>query len=202
MKKIVFAAVASIAALAAVPAAAQTVTGTVNVTGNVAARCAVQTGNTEVAAFGGTLALGRLDAADGTLRSGLVSATTASPADAQKVSARVVCTTGNPTLTIGATKLSNGAAEPTALGYSNVIDYTASLKVTKSDSSVADVLFNTKTAAVGSTTTTQLGGRIKGGTDNNVEVSIFGLNAKNGATSVLDAGDYTSTVTVTIQPTA
>ena len=202
MKKIVLAALASVAAVAAIPAAAQTVTGTVNVTGNVQARCAVQTGATETATFGGTLALGRLDAADGTLRAGLVSSTTAAPADAQKVLARVVCTTGNPTLTVGATRLTNNVTETSVTGYSNIIDYTASLKVTRADSSVADVLFNTKTAAVGSTTSQALNGRIKGGTDNNVEVSIFGLNAKNGAASVLDSGDYTSVVTVTVAPTA
>jgi hypothetical protein len=201
MKKIAFAAVASIAALAAVPAAAQTVTGTVNVTGNVQARCAVQTGTTEAGTFSGTLALGRLDAADGTLRTALTSSATATPADAQKVTARVVCTTGNPTLTIGATKLSNGATEPSSTQYSSVIDYTASLKVTKVDNTVADIQYNTKTATAAATSQ-QLGTRIKGGTTDNVEVSIFGLNAKNGATSVLDAGSYTSAVTVTIQPTA
>lgn len=201
MKKIVLALVASTAALAAVPAAAQSVTGTVAVTGNVQARCSVQTAPTEVATFSGTLALGRLDAANGTLRTALADSTTATPADAQKVSARVVCTTGNPTLVLGATKLTNGAVEPTSTQYSSVIDYTASLKVTRADGTVVDMPYNTKTATAAQATQ-QLGGRIKGGTENNVDVSIFGLAAKNGATSVLDAGAYTSTVTVTIQPTA
>jgi hypothetical protein len=201
MKKIAFAALASAAALAAVPAAAQSVTGTVAVTGNVQARCSVITGTTEGSTFGGTLALGQLDQSDGTLKSGYASSATASPANGQKASARVVCTSGNPTLIIGADKLTNNTPATQAAGYSNIIDYTASLKVTKTDGSIADVQYDTKLAS-GATTTASLNGRIKGGTDNNVEVSIFGLNAKNGATSVLEAGDYTSTVRVTIQPSA
>ena len=90
MRKIAFTALATAAALAAVPAAAQSVSGTVNVTGTVADRCSVIGSGGLAQSFTGDINLNRLDADDGTLRSGLVGSTSTTPADAKTVSARVV----------------------------------------------------------------------------------------------------------------
>jgi hypothetical protein len=191
-------------AFAAAPAAAQTATqstsGTVNVTGFVAARCSVvQPGGSNVQTFAGTIDLQRLDAADGTLRGDLSTSGTAAPADGLKVNTRVVCTSANPTVGISATKLNTGGASDPGAGYSNDIDYTAQVKVKTAGGSVEKVEYATK--AGGTAVTRALGQRLAGGADNNVEVSIYGLASEAGATSLLAQGTYTSTVTVSIEPT-
>jgi hypothetical protein len=199
MNKFALAALAAAAAVAAFPAAAQTTTGTVNITGTVAGRCSVINSGVAQQSFTGSIDLGRLDADDGTLRSALVSSLSASPADAKTVSARVVCTSANPTIGVQASKLSNGNAAAAADGYSNVIDYTASLKVKTAASTTVEAQY--KTLSDSAAVTKKLGGRIAGGSASNVEVSIFGLAPTNGTTSVLEQGTYNSTVSVTIEPT-
>jgi hypothetical protein len=111
---------------------------------------------------------------------------------------RVVCTTGNPTLGVQAGSLNNGVTAAPASGYANAINYTASLKVNTASGSRTEVQYKTDTDTAEKTA--RLNGRIAGGSANNVEVSIFGLKTAN-ATDVLEAGDYTSTVKITIQPT-
>lgn len=199
MKKIAFAVLMTASAMAAAPAAAQQVTGTVNVTGTVAGRCSVIESNLEKASFSGTIDLGRLDAADGTLRSELTSATSATPADLKKVTARVVCTSSNPTIGVSATKLAIAGAGDAATGYANSIDYVAALRVKTSSAStpLAEVKYDTQnnSAAV----TAQLGARIAGGTADNVEVNVS--NLRTAAGSVLNQGTYNSVISLSITPT-
>jgi hypothetical protein len=199
MKKIAFAVLMSASAIVASPAAAQNVTGTVNVTGVVAARCSVIESGADSAAFSGTIDLGRLDAADGTLRSELTSATTTSPADAKKVLARVVCTSANPTISVSATKLAIAGAADAGTGYANSIDYVAALRVNTAAATVAEVKFDTGTNTAGTPVTARLGGRIAGGANNNVEVNVSNLRTATGA--VLNQGTYNSVISLLITPT-
>jgi hypothetical protein len=201
MKKSFAATALILAALAATPAAAQSVNGTVNVTGTVGGRCSIVQpgGGAEVQTFTGAIDLKRLDAADGTLRSTLVGSSAATPADNLNVATRVVCTSANPTVGISATRLNTGGATDPGLGYSNDINYTAQIKVNTASGGTKAVSYST--LAGGAAATAQLGERIAAGNNNNVEVSVFGLNAEGGATSLLAEGQYTSTVTVFINPT-
>jgi hypothetical protein len=201
MKKTIFALALSASALSATPAFAQQVTGTVNVTGTVAGRCSVIEAGAEKTTFTGNIDLGRLDAADGTLRSELTSSTSVSPADAKKVTARVVCTSANPTIGVSATKLAIANGGDAGAGYANVIDYVAALRVKTASSTtpLAEVKYDTlaDTAPV----TAKLGARIAGGSDNNVEVNVSNLRTKGGSANVLNEGTYNSVVSLSITPT-
>jgi len=201
MKKTIATILVAAAGLAAAPASAQTVTGTVNVTGTVAGRCSVVApgGATEVQTFAGAIDLQRLDAADGTLRSTLAASTTGSPADSLSVATRVMCNTANPTIGVIATALNTGGTTAAGAGYSNDINYTAQVKVNTASGTTKTVTYSTLVG--GAAATAQVGERIAGGAANNVAVSVFGLSAKGGAASLLAEGKYTSVVTVTINPT-
>ena len=69
MKKIVLTALAATTAFIAMPAAAQTVTGTVTLTGSVAPKCSVNPG--AASTFSASVNFGELSQANGTLRAGL-----------------------------------------------------------------------------------------------------------------------------------
>ena len=200
MKKIAFALLMSASAIVATPAAAQSVTGTVNVTGTVASRCSVIEANLEKATFSGTIDLGRLDAANGTLRSELTSSTSIAPADAKKVSVRVVCTSSNPTIGVSATKLAIAGSTAAGTGYANSIDYVAALRVNTASATtpLAEVKFDTRTNSTA--VTAQLGARIAGGTSDNVEVNISNLRTA-AVSDVLNQGTYNSVVSLSITPT-
>jgi len=200
MKKIVLAALAATTALIATPAAAQVVTGTVNVTGTVVGRCSVvQVGGAPVQTFGGTIGLGTLDDPDGTLRDNLQSSTSVAPADGLSVNTRVVCTSANPTVEISATNMVTGAGTAGINGYSDNIDYTAQVAVNVAAGGVVTTSYNTFVG--GAATSQQLGGPIAAGAADNVHVSVYGLAAENGPTSTLVAGSYLGVITVTITAT-
>ena len=201
MKKIALAVGLSATALSASPAIAQQVTGTVNVTGTVAGRCSVIDAGAEKTTFTGNIDLGRLDAADGTLRSELTSSTAVTPADAKKVTARVVCTSANPTISVSATKLAVANAGDPGVGYANVIDYVAALRVKTASTTTPLVEVKYDTLSDSAPITSKLGSRIAGGSENNVEVNVSNLRTKGGATNVLNEGTYNSVVSLSITPT-
>lgn len=203
MNKFGFALLASATVFAASPAAAQqVVNGTINVTGTVGGRCSVIDGSTEKATFDGTLALGRLDADNGTLRADLTTATSASPAAGQKVTARVVCTSANPTIGITADKLTNGETAAAETGYANKIDYVAAIRVvTTASATPVEYTFDTLAHAANSIQGGKLGSRIAGGTANNVEVNVSNLRTQGSAANVLNQGNYSSQIKVSIAPT-
>jgi hypothetical protein len=202
MKKTIATVLAIAAGFTATSAFAQTVTGTVNVTGVVGGRCSVVApgGGSEVKDFSGAIDLQRLDAADGTLRSSLTGSSAAAPADNLSVATRIVCTTANPTVGISATPLNTGGATDPGAGYSNDINYVAQVRVNTASGSVKTVSYATATGG-GTPVTAQLGERIAAGGTNNVAVSVHGLAAEAGATSLLAEGKYTSVISVTINPT-
>jgi hypothetical protein len=159
----------------------------------------IETSGAEKATFTGNIDLGRLDAADGTLLTGLTSSSTTSPAAGKKVTARVVCNSANPTIGVSATKLAIANAGAPATGYANVIDYTAALRVNTASGGTAEVQYNTELDK--SEVTAKLGGRIAAGAASNVEVNVSNLRTVGGATNVLNEGNYSSVVSLSITPT-
>ncbi len=190
MKKLLLIALAGGTAMAiATPASAQNVTGTVDITGTVAPKCLVVpgAGNT----FGTTVALGELAATDGTLATDL--ATRFSSVGGAGLSARVVCTTGAPTIAVDADPI---ASTTTAdIGYSNTIDFTANVAVTTTTG--APTFTNASSGAASAAT--PIGGRLaNNGSDNiTITASAFTAGASN---PLLVAGSYAGKITVVIAP--
>jgi hypothetical protein len=186
MKKLVIAALAASAAFIATPAAAQTVTGTITMTGSVAAKCFVMPGSGST--FSDSVNLGELAQADGTLRS---SASLATDFDAGVDDFQVLCTTANPEVTVTANPLASATLAPS--GYDNSIDYVARAQfslVSGGPTTVSDP------TTAGSTGPTPLGGRLNGtGTNVHITADTF------SATGVLVAAtDYSGTIVVLIAP--
>lgn len=187
-------------ASASAPALAQTVTGTVNLTGNVQGRCSVvSAGGAASSSFTGTIALGTLDEADGTLAPGFETSASASP-NGTSVTSRVVCTSASVALAIAADSLANGTrGTAPASGYSNEIDYTAEMQVALASGVNSAVTFSTATGATSSSSANV--GRLAA-SGNNVTVKAYGFATKGSSSNLLVAGSYASTITVNIQPAA
>ncbi|AXU19471.1 hypothetical protein C7W88_11185 [Novosphingobium sp. THN1] len=185
-------------AMTTAPAQAQTVTtGTVNVTGSVLGRCSVVApGGSATQAFTGTIALGALDAADGTLATGFTN-TTSAASGGTPVATRVVCTSASVSLAIVADRLSTAAAAVS--GYSNEIDYTAEMQVALAAGGNGTVTYSTAAGATAANSATV--GRLAA-SGNNIAVKAYGFSTRGGASNLLVAGNYTSTITVNIQPVA
>jgi hypothetical protein len=171
------------------------VTGTVGVTGTVTTKCVVVSGNTSSGVFGGTITLGELDQSNGTLNTTLSGSSSASPAG-NTVQVQINCNSATPKVDLKATRLTDSVAE--VGNESSTIDYTAEtqLKLAGGGTTLVDY---TTAAALPADTVTTLTGPLSN-TANDVTVEVFGLTADNGASSVLTAGTYNSTVTVVISP--
>lgn len=191
MKKIVaLSTVALATALAAAPASAQSVSGTVTINGTVGEKCLVtDTGANPNANFGGIVDLGALDDTDGTLRT---IAPIAASGDLANLGFRVVCTTANPNVSVTAAPMLNVAAAPT--GYANRIDFTADVDFDTVGGTQEFQAVTDATATVGGA----LANRLATGLDN-VRVDLSGFNTP-GADDVLVAGSYTGSVSITISP--
>jgi len=189
MKKLLLAALAASAAFAS-PAVAQTVTGTVTITGSVANKCLVLPGSGST--FGTTVDLGELAQADGTMRTNLAASFNA----AAGLTARVVCTTANPTIAIDSTALATVA--PAAAGYDNSIDFQADVAVTTINSTTT---YSNDSAAV-PLGATALDGRLANNGSSNI--AITASNFRTGAlTDLLVASPtYTGQILITIAPGA
>jgi hypothetical protein len=200
MKKIILSTLVGSSAFFAVPAAAQTV-GTVNVTGSVTGRCSVvQPAGTAAGSFSGTIALGALDDSDGTLKDSLEGAEAASAAGTP-VQTRIVCNSANPTVAIAATSLRTGDGTKGGSGYSDDVHYTARVDVTTVTGTESRAIQTSNNQAPsGLSSSGALTQRVAAGAANNVRVSLYALAAENGATSLLNAGEYAGSITVTIQP--
>lgn len=188
-------------ALVSSPAFAQTVTsGEVHVTGNVAGRCSVvAAGGSATSSFTGTIALGTLDEADGTLTAGL-EGTSSAASGGTPVTTRVVCTSANVALSIAADTLATGTRgtvnDP---NYASEINYTAEMQVALAAGDTGSVTYDTAVGAAASNSATV--GRLSAAATN-VTVKAYGFNTKGASTNLLVAGNYDSTITLTIQPVA
>ncbi len=179
---------AAVSALALSAASAQTVTGTINLTGNVPAKCSVIPGTNTV-----TVGLGDLSEADGTLRPDYEATTDVAPA--ASLDFRVTCTGGGNTATVDADAMTNATVIP---GFVNVVDITGTATFTRSDNTTiafTNLSENAPAAAA------SIGGYLKN-PGNNVRVTAYALRT-NPATGVLVAGTYAGgKVVVTITPGA
>lgn len=191
MKKLAFAAFAAAATMIAVPASAQTVSGTVTLTGSVAPKCLVLSEGPAASTFTRSVDFGELAAADGTLRTGLAGEFTSGVAEV-----RVVCTTATPTITLNATPMSNAATAGT--GYDNSIDYTAHVELTLTGGGTA--VFDDDSADPAALGPTAVGGRLAG-SGNNMVITADGF-ATDNATDILVSGDYSGQISISIAPTA
>lgn len=189
MKKVLLAALAATTAFIAMPASAQTVTGTVTLTGSVAPKCFVLPG--AASTFSDSVNFGELAAANGTLRAGLSTDFDAAVDDVQ-----VLCTTANPEVTVTANPLATAA--PAAAGYDNSIDYDAN--VTFSLVSGGPTTVTDDSAVAGSTGAT-LTSRLTGaGANINITATNFRTNA---VTDILVASPtYSGSIVVTVAPGA
>jgi hypothetical protein len=177
------AAVLSALAVAGV-ASAQTVTGTVQVTGSVGEKCTV-TGGDSASAFSDTFAAGELADTDGTLRTITPFSTAASGGW------RVHCTT-IPDVAITATAMTNVATAPT--GYANTVNYVAYADfdvVTGPNQTIS-------TPTGGSSGPTALGSHLQNVTDN-VVIRADTFTTPNVG-DILVSGSYSGLITVTITP--
>lgn len=187
-------------ALAATAQAQTVTTGTVNVTGSVQGRCSVVApGGAATSSFSGTIALGGIDEADGTLASAL-EGTTSAASGGSPVTTRVVCTAATVSLAIAADTLASGTrGTAPAAGYANEVDYTAEMQVGLAAGGNATVSYNTATGTAAANSATV--GRLAA-SGNNVTVRAFGFATRGGGASLLVAGNYASTITVNVQPAA
>lgn len=194
MKKLAYLSIAAASLFAiASPAAAQTVTGTVNITGTVAPKCLVVpgAGNT----FGTTVALGELAAADGTLATDL--STRFSSIGATGLEARVVCTSAAPTIAVDATQITSATAATT--GYANRIDYTAHVFV--DTTSTSDVEFtNSSTGAA--LAATAIGGRLANNGGSNITITATNFATPAATDLLVAATDYSGQISIVIAPGA
>jgi hypothetical protein len=183
MKKIALLAITAAAAIAT-PAMAQSVTGTITLTGTVGPKCFVDPGAGST--FTDSVNFGALDAADGTLRTNLAS-------QFATKSFTVKCTSGNPGLSITAAPLATAGAA--AAGYDNSIDFDATLTVDKATGGTTAVTDASGTAGA---TTGSVGSPLANSVGN---VRVTTANYATGtATDLLVAGTYNGLITVVISP--
>lgn len=184
MKKIVLLALAASTVAVATPASAQTVTGTINLTGSVAPKCFVVPGN--LGTFGETVAFGELAQASGILRTDLATAFGTKTAS-------VLCTTANPNISIDSTALATTATSAT--GYDNSIDFQATVVLTTVTAPATFSNDSSNAALVSS----PVGSRLANGSGN---ISITTSNYRTGALTDLLVADptYTGSIVVVIAP--
>jgi hypothetical protein len=187
MKTLAFTAMAAAAALVASPAFAQA-SGTVDVNGTVASKCAT------VGTIAGTISLGELAKANGTIESAF-----ANNSGGLSRQFTVRCTGANPVLSVNASPLVNGAIATPASGYTNTVHYTATLSASAAGTGGATASA-ADTSNVSGATTAALSGRLSAAA-NNVTLLISNGNTTDAA-AVLEAGTYNGSVAVLVSPAA
>ena len=174
----------------ACPAAAQTVNGTVNITGSVAPKCLVLPGAGN--SFGTLVALGELAQADGRLATDLASRF--SSIGGAGLIARVVCTSANPTVAVDTLEITS--TTPAVAGYANRIDFAARVAVSVTPSGTDVIRNDSRNAATGPTA---LSGRLANNGNGNITITAdtFGTADTN---DLLVAGSYTGRIDIIIAP--
>lgn len=195
MKKVILIALAASTAIAT-PALAQSVTtGTINITGSVAGKCSVvpsNSGNT----FGGPVSMGELALADGTLKASTTLEGTFGTAGGGALSAKVVCTSPDATVTVDADPLVSAVAVTAGSGYANTVNFTADAKFTKTGGVIVPVS-NASTAAAATSAT--LGGRLAA-TSTNIVISTSNWKTPGVGDILVADNNYTGKITVTVSP--
>jgi type 1 fimbria pilin len=199
MNKILLTALAAVSALAiAAPASAQSVTGVVNITGNVASKCIVATPGapTGPATFGGTVALGDLAQANGTLATDLATRFNAVGNNTQ-LQYKIVCTSANTNVSVDADPIlaSTGLAQP---GYANRVDYNANVAVTLVSGAGTPVSNDSSAAAA---TTANYSNRLAA-TGTNITVTADTFRTANLTDILVADASYTGKITIVVSPGA
>jgi hypothetical protein len=178
----------------AAPAAAQTVTGNVAITGTVSNKCSVLPSGGST--FSDSRDLGELAKVDGTLEDSTTLSTRFGLAGGSAPTFRVVCTTANPTIAVDATELTTAGSPPA--GYASRIDFVAHVAAALTPSGTGNVANDSRGAA---TAATPVGGRLaNNGTDNITETADTCGTANTG--DLLTAGAYTGNIAIVIAPGA
>ena len=196
MKKILLTALAAASALAlAGPAAAQSVTGVVNITGNVDAKCIVANDGDPAGsdAFGGTVALGDLAQADGTMATDLATRFNAVGNNGQ-LQYKIVCTSAKTNVSVDADPIvaATAVAQP---GYANRIDYEANVAVTLVGGAGTPIVSDSADAAA---TATTYNDRLAAGNPN-IVVTAGDFRTAN-LTDILLADTYAGKITIVVSP--
>lgn len=194
MKKIALLALTA-AAVFATPAAAQTVTGTINITGSVEAKCMVVSGGNASSTFGTTVALGELAQANGTLKDSATLAGTFNTVGGAGISAHVVCTSADATVTVDADPLVSPSGNGAPTGYTNTVHYQADVTFTKTSGTV--LVSNDTTAAAA--TSSALGGRFAA-TGSNISVATSSWRTPASGDLLTSGTDYAGKIVVTVSP--
>ena len=199
MRKIILLALAASAAAVATPASAQNATGTINLSGKVDPKCLVLPGNGSAFGPSATIQLGELADATGKLRASSTIETQIN--GTAGTTARVVCTSAAPTISVDATALATTALAAT--GYDNSIDFNAKVVVTRVIGATVDsVTFDndSSTAALGATA---IGGRVANNGSDNIVITTNNFRTNNPTTDLLVASlTYTGSIVVVISPGA
>lgn len=177
-------------AMIAAPAFAQDSTGTITITGSVAPKCLVasDSGNS----FGATIGLGELTGTNGKLRTNVATSFNAG----EGRTARVVCTSGAPTISVDANAITAATAADT--GYDNSIDFTASVLVTTTGTSPAE--FTNDSASEPRVDSLIGGGRLANDGNDNIVITARNFRT-NGSNDLLVADPtYTGSIVVVIKP--
>lgn len=192
MKKILMIG-AAVASALAVPAGAQTLTGTINITGTVATKCSI-IGGANATTFTDNVNLGELSQADGTLeQSATLSNRFKSTTTNQAPAFRVACNTAAPRVSVDANELTTAGAA--ANGYANRVDYIARVAVGQANGGAVNISNQTTQASA----TTQVVGALSGGAQNNFTVTADTFTTPT-ANAVMVAGNYTGNIVITVTP--
>lgn len=195
MRKILLTALAAASALAiATPAAAQSVSGQVDITGSVGEKCIVTDDGTPTSgSFGGSVNLGQLDDVDGTLKASADLEAAFLAAGSANLTYRIVCTTPNTKLTVNANELTTGAT--VSAGYANTVHYNANVQLALVGGNQS--LSNDTLLVPGGAEQT-FTARLATGA-NNVSVTADTFRTP-GASDVMLAGTYNGNILITIAP--
>jgi hypothetical protein len=194
MKKVLLIATALAGLTLAAPSFAQSVSGTVGLSGSVAPRCVVN-GSGGGSTFSGAISFGELTKTNGTLRGDMQNS---SPVSGAVVKASVTCTTANALVGVSATELATTGTAPS--GFSSALDYTAELDVDKAGGGTGQFTYTTTTSNQSTSPTTTALGDAVSNSNNNVRVSVYSFNSVGSNSNTLLAGTYSGVVYVTIAP--
>lgn len=185
MKKIACIAMAATAFVAA-PAMAQSASGNVLVTGVVPGKC------TAAGGISGTINLGDISNADGTVRGSF-----SNNVGGLSRSFTIVCTSANVNITVSSDALNNTADNTTGSGYTGRVHYTSTLTANKAGGGTGTAVYTTQDT-LPAASTTPLGDRLATGA-NNVTVTVSNGTTTNSG-DVLKQGTYNSTISITVSP--
>ncbi|MEN3748254.1 hypothetical protein TPR58_13845 [Sphingomonas sp. HF-S3] len=185
MKKLVLSALVLGSAFAAAPAFAQA-SGSVDVSGTVSARCSA------VTPISGSITLGELAKADGTIDAAFSSNT-----GGLTRNFTIKCNGANPKVSVDAKPLVNAASNNAPNGYTNTVHYTATvvaLGAKGGSTSIADQSIST------GATSSPLNDRLAS-VSNNIALTV-GAGVTTDSNAMLDAGAYAGKVEITVAPAA